>query len=87
MTDLQKIEKINQTIEAWFKKNPSVKKVEAKDLMLDFIKSGVFAKDRKEGLPIRDILRKLEKSDQLNQIPYVLPRQRLYDRWFFIRVL
>ena len=62
--DIQKIEKINQVVDEYFANNPSVDKVQAKDLMPLFIKAGIFTQDQRAGLPIRRVLRELDQDDK-----------------------
>ncbi|GAA5033862.1 hypothetical protein GCM10011506_26660 [Marivirga lumbricoides] len=83
---MDKIKIINQTIEEWFAKNKDIDKVLAKDLMPDFIKNGVFEKDHRKGLPIRNVLRELDRNDQLGQIPAVHPERKAKNtNWYFVR--
>jgi hypothetical protein len=85
MADLTKIKKINSVIEAYFAKNTSVTIIPAKELMPDFIRAGIFAKDRRKGLPIREILRDLDRNNQLKLIPYVhAERKEKNTYWYFI---
>lgn len=65
MADLTILNKINRVIESYFKKNTSLTIVPAKKLMPGFISAGIFTKDKKNGLPIRKILRALDKTNQL----------------------
>lgn len=85
MADLTKVKSINKVIEAYFTKNPSINIVPAKELMPDFISAGIFAKDHRKGLPIRNILRALDKSNQLKLIPYIhAERKESNTYWYFI---
>jgi hypothetical protein len=82
----EKINATNKAIEKYFKLNPSVSKVMAKDLMPFFIKEGIFNNDHREGLPIRSLLRELDDSKQLHLIPTVLAeRKSTNTNWYFIR--
>ena len=45
MENLTKIPRINQVIASYFEKNPSVTKVQAKELMPYFIADGIFDKN------------------------------------------
>lgn len=84
--DIQKIEKINQVVDEYFANNPSVDKVQAKDLMPLFIKAGIFTQDQREGLPIRRVLRELDKDDKLDLMPCVYPeRKNVNTNWYFVR--
>ena len=85
MADLAEIKKINTVIENYFIKNSTVKIVPAKALMPYFINAGIFTKDDKKGLPIREILRTLDKAKQLHLIPYVYAeRKNANTYWYFI---
>jgi len=85
MKDLSKIDKINKEIEEFFKANNSIKIVPVKELMPAFIKAGIFAKDIKKGLPIRLILRELDKNNDLDKIPFVhAEKNGEHTYWYFI---
>lgn len=82
----EKINSINQIINEYFQKHSKDNKVQAKTLMPWLIKAGVFSKDRKEGLPLREVLRDLDKNGQLKLIPSALPERKAKNtNWFFIR--
>lgn len=84
--DIRKIEKINQVVDEYFANNPSVDKVQAKDLMPLFIKAGIFTQDQREGLHIRRVLRELDKDDKLDLMPCVyLERKNVNTNWYFVR--
>jgi hypothetical protein len=81
---MEKVSLINQTIKKYFAENPSVKTILAKDLMPQFIKAGVFVKDERSGLPIRKVLRDLDKKSQLSAIPFVAAEKKLKNtNWYF----
>lgn len=85
MTQTEKIKIINDTLAEYFAKTDNPRKVPAKDLMPEFIRAGVFKTDNKGGLPIRRLLRELDKSDKLSLIPYVLAeRKDVNVSWYFI---
>jgi hypothetical protein len=50
--------------------------IEAKELMLLFIKRGIFKSNSQDGLPIRNFLNHLEKEKQLGLIPQALYQQK-----------
>ena len=84
MTTDERIHRINQVLEDYFKHNPY--KIQAKDLMPLFIKNGIFAKDNKDrpGSPIRKLLPKLDKDNKLTRIPYIVAeRKHENTNWFF----
>lgn len=85
MNRLDKIEKINYVLETYFRKENVSQKIPAKDLMPEFIKNGIFEKDYRNGLPIRNLLRDLDKKNELGLIPYVYPeRKHKNTNWFFV---
>jgi len=50
-----------------------------------FIRKGIFPKDQKDGLPIRNILRNLDESKELHLIPYILAERKSKNTsWYFI---
>ena len=80
-----KIEKINKVLADYFESNKSVKHVRALDMMDDFVDAGIFKKDYdRSGLPIRNVLRELDKNNQLDLIPYVVvERKERNSNWYF----
>lgn len=79
-----KINLINQVLSTYFKKNKQKALIPSKDFMPMFIKVGIFSKDHRDGLPIRNLLRKLDKAGQLNRIPYVhAERKGVNTYWYF----
>jgi len=82
---MKEINDINSVVEAYFKKNPTVKIIPVKELMPEFIDAGIFKKDVKNGKPIRDILRTLYKTDQMQLVPFLHTEHKdenIY--WYFI---
>lgn len=81
-----KIRLINLVISAYFEEYKSEHTISAKDLMPYFIQAGIFTKDEKNGLPIRKLLRKLDKSNQLSLISFVYAdRKAVNTNWYFQR--
>lgn len=87
MDEKTKIARINKVVTGYFKNNPSVNKIPAMNLMPEFIKAGIFNKDyEREGLPIRKLLWKLDRNNELNKIPTLLPeRKSINTYWYFQR--
>ena len=84
---MDKIQGINKVIEAYFTCHTEVDKILAKELMPDFVSTGIFSKDTREGFPIRKILRELDGNGLLNLIPYVHPeRKKKNTNWYFVRI-
>jgi hypothetical protein len=81
---LHKIGRIDQIVRDYFETNESESEVMAKDLMPLFIKKGIFLKDQKKGLPIRELLRDLDKENKLYLLKHVkVVRNDVNSNWFF----
>jgi uncharacterized protein YpmS len=81
------INSINKVIASYFENHKDETKVRAKTLMPEFIEAQIFTHDHRGGLPIRQVLRTLDKSNNLPLIPSVLPeRKKKNTNWFFIRL-
>ena len=62
--------------------------IEAKELMLLFIKRGIFKSNSQDGLPIRNFLNHLEKEKELGLIPQALYQQKYTKKnWVFIKTI
>lgn len=84
--NIQKAGTIDQIVFDYFKANPKVKEVQAKDLMEEFVKGGAFSQNYKEGLPLREFLKKLESSNQLNLFKKSkLVKNEENKYWYFVR--
>ncbi|MGI0105611.1 hypothetical protein [Salinimicrobium sp. WS361] len=82
----QKISAVNLVLQQYFRKHPRETKIPAKDLMPEFVKHGIFPKDHRNGLPIRKVLRDLDKNNQLKVIPFAFAeRGAANTNWFFVR--
>lgn len=85
MADISKINQINKVIETFFKANPSIDKIAAKELMPDFIKEGIFTSNHRDGLPLRELLRELDRENRLKLIPALHAERKTKNTyWFFI---
>ena len=81
---MDKCTQINLVLKDYFELNLGVKQIPAKDMMPYFVLAGIFKKDEKNGLPIRNILRQLDEKNQLNFIPFVVAdRKAVYTKWYF----
>lgn len=88
LQSISKIDNINSVIKLYFTQNVLESKISAKDLMPQFINAGIFDKDEKNGLPIRKILRELDKTNNLSMIPYVFADRKVTNtNWYFQRKL
>lgn len=81
----KQIESINNVIEAYFATHTNTTIIPVKELMPELIAAGIFTKDKKNGKPIRDVLKALHKSNELVQIPYAHAIQNGEDTyWYFV---
>ncbi len=84
---IQQALRVKRAVQKFFDKNQGINKIPAKNLMPHFIKEGVFTYDHRNGLPIRELLRELDRSDSLRLIPHVLPERKTKNtNWFFVPV-
>lgn len=83
MTQKERIVGINKILKEHFKTNKG--RIRAKELMPQFIKAGIFDRDyEREGYPIREFLRDLNKAGELWKIPYVEAEQKQAKTfWYF----
>lgn len=81
---MDKIAQINAVLSDYFAKHPASGRILAKEFMPQFIKAGIFVKDERGGLPIRKILRALDKAKQLQRIPFVIAERKSKNtNWYF----
>lgn len=79
------IEQINEVIAEYFATHKD-NWIAAKDIMPALIAAGVFTKDTKKGLPLRKVLRKLDKENALEKIPFVHAKRTEKDTyWYLVR--
>lgn len=79
--------RIDQIVRTYFEENPSVSSIPAKDFMPLFVNKGIFKKDySRPGLPIRNILRELDKENKLNLLKHCKVIRHASNRnWYFSR--
>lgn len=83
---MEKINQIKLVLKEYFELNNGVTIIPAKDIMPYFILAGIFVKDSKKGLPIRNVLRRLDEKNQLHLIPFVhAERKEVKTKWYFQR--
>jgi hypothetical protein len=81
---LHKIGRIDQIIRDYFIANPSVKEIRAKELMPLFIEKCIFFKNQRDGLPIRNLLRQLDKENKLHLFKHIkVVRKPVNRNWYF----
>lgn len=77
---------INETASQYFQNNPEVDFIPAKKLMPSLIAAKAFVKDEKNGLPLRKVLRALDKDAELNKIPLLHAERNEKDvYWYFVK--
>lgn len=80
------INRINKAVSLFFEVNPTIAICKCKDLMPICIKMGMFNKDHREGLPLRNLLRKLDDSGNSHLITSLKIERKVKNRyWYFIR--
>lgn len=84
---IHKAGRIDQAVRDYFNSNPSIKEVPAKDLMRLFVDKGIFNKDySRPGLPIRNLLRELDKENKLSLLKHCkVVRHEVNRNWYFSR--
>jgi NADH dehydrogenase/NADH:ubiquinone oxidoreductase subunit G len=81
-----KVAQINKVIDNYFNTNIDKDWIPVKDIMPDLIQMGVFTKDQKKGLPLRKVLRALDKENVLNRMPSVhTERTETTIYWYLVR--
>ena len=79
-------EMMTRKIAEYFKTHSD--KVPAQDFMDEFVKRGIFNQDsERHGLPLRKLLRTLDRAYKLSAIPYVVAERNMKNtNWFFAPV-
>jgi hypothetical protein len=86
MADISMINKINKVIDDFFKNNPEVNYIAAKELMPELIQAGVFTSNHRDGLPLRELLRELDREKRLKLIPTLHAERKTKNTyWYFFR--
>ena len=81
---VHKIGRIDQIVRDYFEKNKSIDEIPAKDLMPLFIQKGIFLNDQKKGLPIRKLLRDLNRENKLHLLKNIkVLRKNVNSNWYF----
>ena len=82
---IHKIGRIDQIVRDYFDVHPLETSIPAKDLMPLFIEKGIFLKDHRNGLPIRALLRDLDREDKLPLLTHVhVVRNAINRNWYFV---
>lgn len=85
MTD-EKLAIINEAITDYFGNNTDKEWVSAKEIMPQLIEKGIFVRDKKNGQPIRKVLKELDANNELNKVPAV-HAERVQDNtyWYIVK--
>lgn len=74
--------RIDQCVRDYLVANPSIKEVQAKELMSQFIERGIFKSNHRDGLPIRKFLRELDAAGKLNLLSHCqVVRKTINRNW------
>lgn len=85
MIDKTQVEAINKVVKSFFANNQEVDIIPAKKLMPQFIEAGIFVKDIRNGLPLREVFKQLDREDQLDLIPHLhVDRSDKHPFWYFV---
>jgi hypothetical protein len=80
------IVQINEVIAHYFKSNENIDWIPLKLIMPSLVIANVFKKDEKKGLPLRKVLRALDKEGMLNKIPSIHAERRSQNvYWYIVR--
>lgn len=84
---IHKAGRIDQIVRDYFENNPYINEIQAKDLMPLFISKGLFNKDySRPGLPIRNLLRELDKENKLSLLKHCkVVRHNVNRNWYFTK--
>ena len=81
---LHKIGRIDQIVRDYFNSHPDQTEILAKELMPLFIEKGIFVKNHRDGLPIRDLLRAMDAENKLSLLKHVrVVRHTVNRNWYF----
>lgn len=85
-TSNNNVQAINEVVDAYFIANPEVDCFAANKLMPLLVEKGVFNVDKKNGLPLRQVLREMDKNKELESLPRLFA-ERIEPNvfWYFLR--
>ena len=85
MMDNDILNKINEVLDSFFKENKEVNCIALKSIMPLMVKAGVFNKDIRKGLPLRKVLRELDKEKTLDKVPLAFAHRVEKDVYWYFR--
>ena len=75
---------INRVVSIYFQEHPDETEVKPADLMPALVAAGIFLKDHRKGLPLRNLLRGLDDQHLLHLLPLLRVERKQKNRlWFF----
>ncbi|GHA47547.1 hypothetical protein GCM10007103_30610 [Salinimicrobium marinum] len=86
MKAVEEVVKIGYVIQKYLEEN-NLKEAKPKDLMPLLIKKGIFKQDHREGLPLRELLKQLERAGKLYLIPQASFEQKNQNKYWFFNAL
>ena len=79
-------QRINEAVDAYFESHADIQQFSAKKIMPDLVKNGVFIRDIKNGMPLRQVLRALDIQGELELVPRAYAERIGADiYWYFVR--
>lgn len=82
---IHKVGRIDQIVRDFFKENTSINEIQAKELMPLFIEKGIFNKNYRDGLPIRNLLRTLDSENRLDLFSHCFVERKPINRYWYFR--
>jgi len=79
------LDKINEVLKTFFDDNAEVNCIALKNVMPLMVQNAVFAKDIRKGLPLRKVLRALEKEGKLSEVPLAYAHKVEQDIYWYFR--
>ena len=71
-------------IQQYLERN-NIMEARPKELMKPLIRAGFFVRDYRDGLPLRKVLRRLQREKKLYLIPQVFPEVKDKNTWWYFR--
>lgn len=80
------IQEINNIVRSYFQNNLDVNTIPVKEIASILLERKILDKNHAAGLKLRQFLKKLDKENRLDEIPFVFPvRKEQYTYWYFKR--
>lgn len=86
MMEPSKVVRMGYVIQEYLR-DQKLEEAKPKDLMQILVAKGYFKKDHRDGLPLRNLLRKLDDNKQLYLLPQVRIEHKDKNRFWYFNVL